>query len=58
LIPILLAAIWVIVGVMHYDVARRTDMPRHEQLKYSIAWPWLYIAWVGYTIWNLVFPED
>lgn len=55
---IIISVCYVGIGLLIYSEARFTEMPKREQLKYSIAWPWLFIATVGCIIWDVIFPDD
>ena len=59
MISLILAALsYTAIGLLISSTARRTDMPRNEKLRYSIIWPWLFIATLGYFLWYSIFPGD
>ena len=46
------------IGFLIYTTAVDTDIPKREQLKYSVLWPWLFIATIGCALWDYIFPVD
>ena len=54
----LLAVSYTGIGLLIYSAAKNTDMPKREQLKYSIVWPWLFIATLACFAWDTLFPSE
>lgn len=59
MIELIIAAIcYTCIGLLIYYAAKDTHMLKREQLKYSIFWPWLFIATVGCIVWDFFFAKD
>ena len=55
---ILLTISYVGIGLLIYSAARQTEMPKRAQLKYSIVWPWLFIATIACFLWDTLSPSE